>query len=306
MKATAAPSVAPAQRRRIPDDWWWALIFLGPNVFLFLVFTAFPVVYGFVLSFTHWNIVEPMEFAGLQNYQRFFVDDPLVGKVLWNTLYFTVGTLPLAILLPLFIAMLLNQPIRFLGFWRGMYYLPMVTSAVAVGVVWKWLYAHQFGVVNAFLALFGIERQDWLFNETLVMPALIVVAIWGALPLRIIFYLAALQSVPQEVYEAAAIDGAGRWQRFVHITWPLVTPTTFFLIVMSIIGLMLGGFDLVYVMTQGGPLDASTLFVVYIFRNAFVYFDMGYASAMAYILFLIILGFTIVQWRMQDRWVHYN
>jgi len=304
ISATARVETKRGYRVKIPRDWLWAFFFLGPNLLLFCVFTAFPIMFGFILSFTHWNIIEPMRFVGLAKYQKFFLEDPLTPKVVFNTLYFTLGTLPLSIILPLFFAVLLNQKVKFLSVWRGLYYLPMVTSAVAIGIVWKWLYAYQFGVVNAILGFFGIERQDWLFNEALVMPAIIVVAIWGSIPLKVIFYLAALQNVPQELYEAAAIDGAGRWQRFWYVTWPLITPTTFFLIIISVIRLMTGGFDLIWVMTKGGPLDASTVLVVHIFRTAFVYFDMGYASAMAYILFLAILGFTILQWRLQHRWVH--
>jgi multiple sugar transport system permease protein len=303
--AVATRVVAPT-RRRFRREWLWALLFLGPNLVLFLVFTAFPIAFGLVVSFLHWNIIEPSRFIGLANYQRFFIDDPLAPKILVNTLYFTVGVLPTSTLLSLLFAILLNQKIRFLGFWRGVYYLPMVTSAVAVAVVWKWLYAYQFGAVNALLKIVGVPRQDWLFNETLVMPAIIVVAIWGGLPLKIIFYLAALQGVPGELYEAASIDGAGRWQRFLHITWPMITPTTFFLLLITMIGLMTGGFDLVWVMTQGGPLDASNLYVVQLYRTAFVYFDMGYASAMAYLLFLVVLLITIVQWKLQGRWVHYG
>jgi len=166
--------------------------------------------------------------------------------------------------------------------------------------------SNAFGAVNALVGLFGVPPQDWLFNQTLVMPAIIVVAIWAALPVHIIFFLAALQGVPQDLYEAASIDGAGRWQQFGNVTWPLITPTTFFLLIITLIGSMTGGFDIVWNMTQGGPLDASDLFIVQLYRTAFVYFQMGYASAMAYALFVIILVVTVFQWRAQKRWVHYS
>jgi multiple sugar transport system permease protein len=299
------PRAEPQRGRLFRDDIFWALLFLGPNLILFLIFTAFPILYGLALSFVHWNVLEPWSFVGMANYERFFTGDRLAGKVLWNTLYFTLGVLPPSMILSLLFAILLNQKIRGLGFWRGIYYLPMVTSAVAIGVVWKWVLSAQFGPLNALIGLFGIPRQDWLFNETLVMPALIMVSIWGSLPLKIIFYLAALQGVSSEYYEAAAIDGADGWQQFRHITWPLITPTTFFLTVISIIGLMTGSFDLIWTMTQGGPLDASNVITVHLYRTAFVYFDMGYAAAMAYLLFLVVLGITIVQWISQKRWVHY-
>lgn len=301
----ATPSVRPRRDRLFRDESLWALFFLGPNLLLFLTFTAFPIVYGLALSFVHWNVLEPWTFVGLDNYQRFFFGDPLAGKVIFNTLYLTIGVLPPSMALALLFAVLLNQKIRGLAFWRGVYYLPMVTSAVAIGVVWKWVLSKQFGLLNAFLGLFGVTPQDWLFNETLVMPALILVSIWGSLPLKIIFYLAALQGVSPEYYEAAAIDGADSWQKFRHITWPLITPTTFFLVVISIIGLMTGSFDLIWTMTKGGPLDASNVITVHLYRTAFVYFDMGYASAMAYLLFVIVLIVTIAQWISQKRWVHY-
>ncbi len=301
----ATPTVGRQRGRLFRDEGLWALFFLGPNLLLFLIFTAFPIIYGLALSFVHWNVLEPWSFVGLDNYRRFFFGDPLAGKVIFNTLYLTIGVLAPSMALSLLFAVLLNQRIRGLAFWRGIYYLPMVTSAVAIGVVWKWVLSKQFGLLNAFLGLFGVAPQDWLFNETLVMPALILVSIWGSLPLKIIFYLAALQSVSPEYYEAAGIDGAGSWQKFRYITWPLITPTTFFLVVISIIGLMTGSFDLIWTMTRGGPLDASNVITVHLYRTAFVYFDMGYASAMAYLLFVAVLLVTVGQWLSQKRWVHY-
>ena len=306
MATLPATATRTGRRRARRSEWPWVLLFLGPNLFLFLTFTAFPVFYGFFLSFQKWNVIEPMQFVGLANYQRFFFEDKLTGKVVLNTLYYAVAAMPAQIALALLFAILLNQGISLLGLWRGVFYLPMVTSAVAIGLIWKWLYAKQFGAFNALTGLAGIPRQDWLFDERLVIPAIVLTAIWTALPLKIIFFLAALQSVPPELYEAASIDGANRWSKFWHVTWPLISPTTFFLCIIGIIGLLVGGFDLIWTMTKGGPLDASTTIVIHIFRNAFVYYDMGYASAMAYMLFLVILALTVIQWRLQKRWVHYS
>lgn len=289
------------RRRDVP----WAFLFLGPNLILFFVFTAFPIVMGLAISFTHWNIVEPMTFNGLANYRQ-LLNDPLTWKTVRITLYYTIGVVPTSLALSLFFAILLNQRIHFLGFWRGIFFLPMVTSGVAIALVWKWLYAYQFGAVNSLVGLVGISRQNWLFDQRLVMPSIIVVAIWAALPVHIIFFLAALQGVPKELYEAADIDGAGRWQQFLNVTWPLITPTTFFLLIITLIGSFTGGFDIVWNLTQGGPLDSSNLFVVQLYRTAFVYFQMGYASAMAYGLFLAVLLVTIIQWRAQRQWVHYS
>jgi multiple sugar transport system permease protein len=305
--ASAARPVAArtAGRRRIPREWLWALFFLGPNLVLFLTFTFVPILFGFGVSFFRWTIVEPPVFVGLENYQKFFFSDPLAAKVVKNSLVYTIGALPISVLLPLGLAALLNSGIRATGFFRGVYFLPLVTSGVAAATIFKWLYAKQAGPLNQLVGLFGVPRQDWIFDENLVLPSLIVLAIWHRVPLNIIFYLAALQGVDRTLYEAAKIDGANRWQQFRYVTWPLVTPTTFFVLIITTIALLVGAFDQISVMTNGGPLDASNVLVFNIWRTAFVYFQMGYASAMAYVLFMVILIFTAVQWVMQKRWVHY-
>ena len=299
------PAARPAARRRIPRDWLWALLFLGPNLALFLAFTFVPILFGLGVSFFRWTIIEPPVFVGLDNYTYFLYGDPLTPKVVRNSLVYTLGALPVSVLLPLGLAVLLNAGLRGTSFFRGVYFLPLVTSAVATATIFKWIYARQAGPINQFTGLFGFPRQDWLFDERLVLPALIIATVWHRVPLNIIFYLAALQSVPRILYEAAEIDGANRWQQFRFITWPLVTPTTFFVSIITMINLLIGAFDMVNVMTQGGPLDASNVLVFNIYRTAFTYFQMGYASAMAYILFLIVLAFTAVQWWLQKRWVHY-
>jgi multiple sugar transport system permease protein len=299
------PAAATARRSRTVRQVLWALFFLGPNLALFLIFTAFPIVFGLGMSFFEWNIIEPPRFVGAGNYQRFFLDDPLTAKVALNSLYYVFGSLPASIVLPLFLAVLLNRKLPALGVFRTLYFLPLVTSGVATAVIFKWIYAFQFGPLNQFIELFGFAKQDWLFKDHLVLPALILTAIWHRTPLNIIFFLAALQGVPRELYEAAETDGAGAWQRFRYITWPMITPTTFFVLIVTTINLLLGSFDMVNVMTQGGPLDASNVFVFNIYRTAFVFFQMGYASAMAYVLFLIVLAVTLVQWSLQRKWVHY-
>jgi multiple sugar transport system permease protein len=286
-------------------DWLWALFFLGPNLLLFLGFTLFPMLFGLSVSFFQWNMVEPPVFVGLGNYVQFFVGDPLAPKVVGNSVYFVLGALPASVLIPLGLAVLLNTGVRGVGFFRSVYFLPLVASAVAAATIFKWIYAKDFGVLNQVTGLFGIPRQDWLFDEHLVIPSLIVVAVWQRIPLNIILYLAALQGVPRTLYEAARIDGAGAWAQFRHVTWPMVTPTTFFVLIISTINLTVGTFDLVNVMTQGNPLNASNILVFNIWRTAFVYFQMGYAAAMSYVLFIVVLAFTAAQWYLQRRWVHY-
>jgi multiple sugar transport system permease protein len=284
--------------------WPWVLLFLGPNALLFLLFMVFPVAYGLYISFFDWKIVEPPHWVGLQNYVKFF-QDPLSAKLLVNTLYFMVGTVVPLMAISLACAVLLNAVTRLVGFWRGMYFLPLVTSLVAAASVWQWLYAKDFGLLNYFLSVLHIPKVDWLFSTRWAMPALIMMTIWKQLPFNTILFLAGLQEVPGYLYEAAEVDGATGWHKFRHITVPLLTPTTFFVFVITLIGLLFGSFDTIAIMTQGGPLSATDVFIYNIYQNAFQYFRLGYASAQAYILFMAVFLFTMFQWWFQKRWVHY-
>ena len=303
--AAQAAALARGHGRLHRRDWLWALFFLGPNLLLFLSFTLFPMLFGLGVSFFNWNMIEPPRFVGLGNYVQFFTGDPLIGKVVGNSAYFVLGALPASVLIPLGLAVLLDKGVKGTRIFRSVYFLPLVASAVAASTIFKWIYAKDFGVLNQLTGLVGIPRQDWLFDEKLVIPSLIVVAVWQRIPLNIILYLAALQGVPRVLYEAARIDGAGAWAQFRHVTWPMVTPTTFFVIIITTINLMVGSFDMINVMTQGNPLNASNILVFNIWRTAFIYFQMGYAAAMSYILFVVVLGFTAIQWVLQRRWVHY-
>lgn len=314
-KAQVAPLAAPqsltsptVRRRASATSWrtWaWVLLFLGPNLILFLVFTGYPVVYGLYLSFFDYRIITPPEWVGLQNYRDFF-QDPLTPKLLRNTIVFVLGSVIPLIVLPLFVAVILNNVTRLRNFWRGLYFLPLVTSPVAAAAVWKWLYAKDFGLINYFVGKLGVAPKDWLFNLDWAMPAVIIMTIWLQLPFNTILYMAGLQEIPRDYYEAAALDGASAWNQFRNITVPLITPTTFFVFLMTMIGVLFGSFDAIQVMTQGGPLNATNIFIYDIYRNAFEYFRMGYASAQAYILFVAVFLFTILNWKLQSRWVHYS
>jgi len=286
-------------------DWLWAFFFLGPNLLLFLGFTLVPMLFGLSVSFFDWNMLSPPRFVGVGNYVQFFIGDQLSGKIVGNSLYFVLGALPASVLIPLGMAVLLNIGVGGTRLFRSIYFLPLVTSGVAASTLFKWIYARDFGVLNQVTGLLGIPRQDWLFDEKLVIPSLIVVAVWHRIPLNIILYLAALQGVPRPLYEAARIDGAGAWAQFRHVTWPMVTPTTFFVLIITTTALMVGSFDMINVMTQGNPLNGSNILVFNIWKTAFVYFQMGYAAAMSYILFIVVLSFTAIQWLLQRRWVHY-
>lgn len=269
------------------------------------MFFAYPVVYGLYISFFNWKIVGKKQWIGLQNYSDILRDD-LTPKLLTNSLYFVVGTTIPLILISLVVATLLNAVVFGKYAWRGLYFLPLVSSPVAAAAVWKWLYAKDQGLINYAMVQLGIDRIDWLYNTRWAMPALIVMTIWQLLPFNTIIYMAGLQEVPRTLYDAAAVDGASGWRQFRDITIPMVTPTTFFVLTITLFNLLFGAFDTINVMTQGGPLNATNVFVYNIYENAFKNFRMGYASAQAYLLFVVVFVFTIGNWVLQKRWVHYE
>lgn len=280
----------------------WAYIFLLPNLLLFSIFTVYPVFASFYYSLNKWTLHSPMEFLGLANY-RALINDPIFLKVLGNTLYYTAGIIPFQTALGLLIAIGLNQRIRFMTGYRALYFVPVVTSMVAVSIVWQWMYQPQYGVINSLLRIVGIEGPNWLFSKTWAMPSVIAMSIWKNVGYSIVLYLAALQSVPESFYESAMIDGANGWNQFWHITLPIISPTTFFIIVLSVIG-SFQAFDQIYVLTQGGPARATSVIVHYLYENGFQWFNMGYAAAIAYVLFALLFILTIIQWTNRARWVY--
>jgi multiple sugar transport system permease protein len=305
---SASAALKVRARRRAKMDWksgLWALLFLGPNLVLFFVFTVYPVAYGLYLSFFNYSIIKPAEFTGLDNYS-FFFHDTLTATLVKNSLYYAVGAIIPSMILPLCIAVLLNNAGVLTKLWRGLYFLPLVTSPVAAAAVWKWLYAKDFGLINYGLRSIGFAPIDWLYSLNWAMPAVIIMTIWLLLPFNIILYTAGLQEIPREYYEAASLDGASSWRQFLNITVPLITPTTFFVLLTTMIGVLFGGFDIINVMTQGGPLDATNILIYDIYQNAFQYFRMGYASAEAYLLFVFVFIITVGNWLFQKRWVHYS
>jgi multiple sugar transport system permease protein len=288
-------------------DWkagLWALFFLGPNLILFLIFTAYPVGYGIYISLYNYSVLKPKRWVGLDNYDR-FVHHPQTPDLIQRSIYYAVGATIPAVVLPLVIAVLLTNAGAATKFFRGLYILPIVTSAVAAAAVWKWMYAKDFGLINYGLRRVGAQPVDWLFNLDWAMPAVIVMTIWLLLPFNTILYTAGLQEVPRDLYDAAAVDGASKFQQFRSITIPLITPTTFFVLLITMINVLVGGFDIINVLTQGGPLHATDVLIYDIYENAFVNFRLGYASAEAYILFAAILAVTLFNWALQKRWVHY-
>ena len=280
------------------------LAFLLPNFIGFLIFTLLPVISSLALSFFGWDLINPPQFAGFSNFAELFRNDPLFWKVMGNTALYTVMTVPGTLVMALILALLVNQKLRGRIVYRFIYFLPVVTSSVAVALVWNWMYNPDFGLVNSFLSLFGIPQVNWLTDPNTAMFAISLVSVWSGAGYNMVLYLAGLQDIPQQLYEACELDGAGAFQKFFSVTLPLLTPTTFFVLVMSLIG-SFQVFDLVYMMTGGGPNNATRTIVSYIYDNAFRFFKMGYASAMAWVLFVIIFLLTLLQFRMQKRWVEY-
>lgn len=282
-----------------------AWLFLLPSLILFLTFTGIPVIAAFGISFTQWDLFNPARFVGLGNYARLF-GDPIFAKVMGNTAYFVLLSVPVQMLIGLGCALALNRGIRGQTFFRVAYFLPVVTSTIAAALVWAWLFNSNFGLVNALLSLLGVSNPPrWLASSQWAMPAVIIVSIWQNVGYAMVLFLAGLQNIRADLYDAAAMDGAKGVRRFWFITLPLLSPTTFFVMIISIIG-SFQIFELVFVMTNAGPANATNTLVFYIYQNGFQFYQMGYASAAAMVLFVIVLIMTLVQYGLQNRWVHYG
>jgi multiple sugar transport system permease protein len=307
---TLANRRPPGRRLNLQQREWLAgLAFISPWIVGFLIFTAAPMLISLVLSFTTYDILNPPRFVGFANYAQ-LLDDPRFRLSLVNSMVYAAMYVPLAMLLALGLAMLLNQVgERMAGFFRTAFYLPSVTPAVAVGTLWLWLLNPRIGLVNRGLELFGIDGPGWTTDPNWIKPGIVLMSLWSV-GSTVILYLAALRSVPQELYEAAEIDGANAWRRFRHITVPMISGTLFFTMVVNTIA-ALQVFTEVYMMyfgqmSSGSAATAGLFYNIYLFRQAFEYLHMGYASAMAWVLFFIILALTIFQLRMSRRWVYYE
>ncbi|MGQ9556227.1 MAG: carbohydrate ABC transporter permease, partial [Anaerolineae bacterium] len=279
-------------------------LYIFPWLFGFFTLTLGPFVASFVLSFTKWEVLSPPVFNGLANYKRIFLDDPLPLKALYNTAYYVFLGVPSGLVLALALAILLNQRVIGLPFYRTVFYLPAVTSGVASAILWLGLFDARFGIINTLLRQVGIDGPRWLGSTTWSKPALVIMRLWYV-GNSVVIFLAGLQGVPQHLYEAAEVDGGSFLAKTWHITVPMMTPTIFFNLVMGIIG-SFQVFTSSYVMTGGGPANSTLFYVLYLYRNAFVYFQMGYASALAWLFFLVILAFTAVQLVGSRYWVYYE
>jgi multiple sugar transport system permease protein len=282
-----------------------AYILILPTVLGLIIFTTGPILASLYFSFTNWNLLGTPKWRGLDNYIELFTKDPLFWTTLKNTAYYVLGTVPIGTILALLLAIALNQKIKGLVIFRTIYFIPVVSSVVAISVLWSFLYQADFGLINQGLRSLGFKGVGWLSSPTWAMPAVIIMSVWHGLGYNIVIFIAGLQSIPQDYYEAAHIDGANAWQNFRHITIPLISPVTFFVITLSLIS-SFQVFEQAYVMTQGGPVNATKTIVYYLYQNGFMNFHMGYASALAYILFVIIVALTLFQFSLQQRWVHYE
>lgn len=279
------------------------VLFALPWIFGFVIFTGGPIVFSAIISFTDYDILTPPRFTGLDHYAALLGEDPLFWKSLWNTLYMMAG-IPLGMAAGLGVALLLNHEIRGMAVYRTLFYLPAIMPAVAASILWIWIFNPTHGILNTMLGWVGMPQPGWLQNQIFSKPSLILMGLWGA-GASMIIWLAGLKGIPDHLYDASKVDGANAIQRFAHVTLPMLSPYVLFNLIMGVIGTF-QVFTQAYVMTQGGPNDTTLFYVYYLFNNAFRYLKMGYASAMAWILFVIILILTLVQLRWSRRWVHYT
>jgi len=285
----------------------WAYAFIFPWIAGFLIFTLGPMLASLYFSLTDYNIINPPIWVGLKNYHRALFVDPLFWHSLQRTLYFASLALPLGLLFGFFLAVLLNQDIPGVNLWRTIYFLPSVISGVAVALLWLRLFNPRMGIINPFLRSLGVANPPgWLQDPAWAIPALVIISLWGVGGTMII-YLAGLQGIPTTLYEAAKIDGANNVQRFFHVTLPLMTPVIFYNLVIGLIGAF-QYFTEVYVATSGagGPVRSTLVYNLYLYQNAFKFFEMGYASAMAWILFVLVLLVTLLVFKSSPMWVFYE
>jgi multiple sugar transport system permease protein len=281
-------------------------LYISPWLLGYLFLTLGPVFVSFYLSFTQYSIITPPRFIGPENYIRAFTQDPLFWRSVGNTLYFVAISVPLSITISLSLALLLDQGLSGAKLFRTLFFLPTITPIVASVLLWKWIFQPDFGILNYLLSLLDIQGPRWLASPQWAKPSLIIIYLWGTVGgSQMLIFLAGLQNIPSDLYEAAAIDGASNVKRFRYITLPLLTPSIFFNLVLAIIaGFQV--FTLAYIATEGGPAYSTLFYVLYLFFNAFKFMNMGYASALAWVLFVAVLALTAFQFRMSRRWVYYE
>lgn len=282
----------------------WGYLFASPWLLGFFIFTLFPVLSSLYYSFTNYNTLQKPIWIGLQNYKILFTKDPLFWKGLWNTLYYAVLSVPLSIVAGVLIALLLNQKVKGMRFFRTIFYLPTVVSSVASALLWMWILEPNFGLLNTFLGKIGISGPGWLTDPAWSKNSLILMSLW-TVGGGMLIYLAALQDVPQSLYESATLDGAGAFKQFLKITLPMITPTLFYNLITGIIG-GLQVFNQAFIMTNGGPSYSTYFYAYHLYNKAFTEYQMGYASSLAWILLAITLGLSLIILKTSNKWVYYE
>lgn len=273
-------------------------LFVMPALVGTLIFIIIPIFCSFGLSFTKWDLLNPIEFAGLDNYKAVFTE-PVLIKILINTFVYAITTTVFGVIIPLILAYILNCKIRGAEFFKTAYFLPFVTPMIVIGIIWEWIFDPNIGILNQVLHL----HINWLYDTNFAIPALIIVSVWKLIGYNMVIFLSGLSTMNNELLEASRIDGANAIQTFRHVMIPLLSPTIFFVVIITAIS-SFQVFDLIYVMTQGGPLDSTNVLVYSIYKNAFEYFNIGKASALAYVLFGIILILTLFQWKIRKKVVY--
>ena len=305
MAVSTRPSAPTTLRRIRRQEEVTAWLFILPVTLGILMFQLYPVVYSLYISMTEFSFVKAPRWVGVSNYVELFTADRYFWTALSNSAVYAVGTVVPGLALALVFAVLLNQDIRGRFVYRSIFFVPVVATTVSIAILWSWIYEPSFGILNYLLGLVGIVGPSWLGSSQWAMPAIIIMAIWHGLGFNIVIFLAGLQSISRDYYEAAAIDGAGSLRQFRHVTLPLLSPVTFFALVLAVIN-ALQVFTIPFVMTQGGPVNATTTVVLYLYNQAFQFEHMGLASAIAYCLFVVIVALTVVNFRLQRIWVFYE
>ena len=281
------------------NEKWAGYLFILPAIAGTLIFIIIPVFCSFGLSFIKWDLLNPIEFVGMNNYIAIF-NDKLFYKILLNTVIFAISTSLFGIIIPLILASVINNKIRGSEFFKSAYFLPFITPMIVIGIVWQWIFDPNIGILNNILKI----HINWLYDTNFALPALIIVSVWKLIGYNMIIFLSSLCGISNSLFEAAKIDGANSFQTFKNITIPLLSPTIFFVVIITAIS-SFQVFDLIYVMTEGGPLDSTNVLVYAIYKNAFEYFNIGKASAIAYVLFFIVLILTLIQWKLR-KYIVYN
>lgn len=275
-----------------------AWIFVFPALLGMLIFIIIPIFFSFGLSFAKWDLLNPIQFVGLDNYKEIFTE-PLFSKILLNTVVFALATSFFGVIIPLILAAIMNSKIRGTDFFKTAYFLPFITPMIVIGIVWEWIFDPNIGLLNKVLQV----HINWLYDPHWAMPALIIVSVWKLIGYNMIIFLSGFSGISNSMFEAAKIDGANPVETFFYVTIPLLSPTIFFVVIITAVS-SFQVFDLIYLMTQGGPLDSTNVLVYAIYKNAFEYFNAGKASAIAYVLFVIILVLTLLQWNMRKKLVY--